>query len=82
MRLGALVIAAAKRGIKALAPDLKTVKDLARYAHLFKDPEDPSKGRLYGAIPGWSIDKILYLKYEAYGLIKITSTSVPAVSRR
>lgn len=52
----------AKRGIKALAPDLKTVKDLARYAHLFKDPEDPSKGRLYGAIPGWSIDKILYLK--------------------
>mgnify|MGYP000576849343 CR=1 FL=1 len=54
----------AKRGIKALAPDLKTVKDLARYAHLFKDPEDPSKGRLYGAIPGWSIDKILYLKYE------------------
>lgn len=30
----------AKRGIKPLAPDLKTVKDLARYAHLFKDPED------------------------------------------
>ena len=74
----------AKRGIKALAPDLKTVKDLARYAHLFKDPEDPSKGRLYGAIPGWSIDKILYLKYEAYGLNKnyvyFRSGSEPALN--
>lgn len=74
----------AKRGIKPLAPDLKTVKDLARYAHLFKDPEDPSKGRLYGAIPGWSIDKILYLKYEAYGLNKnyvyFRSGSEPALN--
>lgn len=74
----------AKRGIKALAPDLKTVKDLARYAHLFKDPEDPTKGRLYGAIPGWSIDKILYLKYEAYGLNKnyvyFRSGSEPALN--
>lgn len=74
----------AKRGIKALAPDLKTVKDLARYAHLFKDPEDPSKGRLYGAIPVWSIDKILYLKYEAYGLNKnyvyFRSGSEPALN--
>lgn len=59
-----------KRNIKPLAPDLKTVKDLARYSHLFKDPEDSSKGRLYGSIPGWSIDEIMYRKYEAYGLNK------------
>lgn len=58
------------RSIKALAPDLKTVKDLARYAHLFTDPENPTKGRLYGAVPGWAVDETLYRKYEAYGLNK------------
>lgn len=60
----------AKRGIKPMAPDLKTVKDLARYAHLFRDPEYPDKGRIYGAIPGWEADKVFYKKYEAYGLDK------------
>lgn len=60
----------ASRNIKALAPDLKTVKDLARYSHIFHNPEDPSRGRLYGAIPGWNIDDILYRKYQAYGLDK------------
>ena len=57
-----------ERGIAPMAPDLKTVKDLKNYPHLFKDPEDPGKGRLYGSIPGWMIDGILYKKYEAYGL--------------
>jgi ABC-type proline/glycine betaine transport system substrate-binding protein len=59
-----------KRGIAPMAPDLKTVKDLARYAALFKDEENPERGRIYGAIPGWSIDEILYKKYKAYGLDK------------
>ena len=58
----------AERGISPMAPDLKSVKDLSRYAALFKDEEEPSKGRLYGAIPGWNIDAILYKKYKAYGL--------------
>lgn len=58
----------AERGIAPMAPDLKSVKDLSRYAALFKDEEDPAKGRLYGAIPGWNIDAILYKKYEVYGL--------------
>lgn len=57
-----------KKGLQPLAPDLKTVKDLKRYAHIFKDTENPSKGRIYGAIPGWCIDQILYRKYQAYGL--------------
>lgn len=59
-----------QRGIEPMAPDLKTVKDLARYSHLFKDSENPTKGRIYGAIPGWSADGIFYKKYEAYGLDK------------
>lgn len=63
-----LVEGDAKRDIKPLAPDLKTVKDLSRYAHLFQDPENPSKGRIYGAIPGWEADAVFYKKYTAYGL--------------
>ena len=40
------------RGIAPMAPDLKTVADLKNYANLFQDPEDPGKGRIYGAISG------------------------------
>lgn len=53
-----------------MAPDLKSVKDLPKYKELFKDSENPEKGRIYGAIPGWEIDNIMYKKYEAYGLDK------------
>ncbi len=60
----------AKRGIKALAPNLKTVRDLAGYSEVFRDDEDKKKGRIYGSIPGWMADEILYKKYELYGLNK------------
>ena len=56
--------------IENMAPDLKSVKDLPKYKKLFKDSENPEKGRIYGAIPGWEIDNIMYKKYEAYGLDK------------
>lgn len=56
------------RGIAPMAPDLKTVKDLLNYPELFKDAEEPAKGRIYGAIPGWEIDDIMRNKHEAYGL--------------
>ncbi|BBB90756.1 MAG TPA: ABC transporter substrate-binding protein [Methylomusa anaerophila] len=59
-----------KRNIKAVAPDLKTVEDLKKYKDIFADPESPGKGRIYGAIPGWEVDKILYNKYMSYGLDK------------
>ncbi|NLY84253.1 MAG: ABC transporter substrate-binding protein [Acholeplasmataceae bacterium] len=58
----------AKRGIKAVAPDLKTVADLKRYSHIFVDEENPSKGRIYGAIPGWAIDEVLFKKFNYYKL--------------
>ena len=60
----------AKRGIKAVAPDLKTVEDLKKYSHVFVDEEETSKGRIYGAIPGWGIDEVLFDKYKYYGLDK------------
>jgi len=59
-----------KRGIEATAPDLKSVKDLPKYWELFKDPEEPSKGRILGAIPGWVADEIMRSKVEKYGLDK------------
>ena len=42
-----------ERGIAPLAPDLISLFDLPRYKHLFPDPEDPSKGIIYNAVPGW-----------------------------
>ncbi|MEA4847421.1 MAG: glycine betaine ABC transporter substrate-binding protein [Clostridiaceae bacterium] len=58
----------AARGIEAVAPELKTVEDLKKYADLFPDDEDKSKGRIYGSIPGWMADEVLYKKYQYYGL--------------
>ena len=56
------------RYVAAAHPDLKTVKDLARYPDLFPDPEDGSKGILYGGIPGWEATAVLQKKVHAYGL--------------
>jgi glycine betaine/proline transport system substrate-binding protein len=59
-----------KRGIKPTAPDLKSVNDLPKYWKLFKDPEDPSKGRFYNSVPGWECTKINTKKLKAYGVDK------------
>jgi glycine betaine/proline transport system permease protein/glycine betaine/proline transport system substrate-binding protein len=58
----------AERGIEAMAPDLKSVEDLANYSDVFVDPDDPSMGRIYGAISGWAIDEIMKNKVAYYGL--------------
>lgn len=55
-------------GKNAPAPDLKKVVDLKKYALLFKDPEDPTKGRFYNCTLGWSCAKINSKKLQAYGL--------------
>lgn len=58
-----------ERDIEPMAPDLKTVEDLAKYAAVFTDPEDPSKGRIVGSPPVWGeVDKILRAKMKAYDL--------------
>jgi glycine betaine/proline transport system permease protein/glycine betaine/proline transport system substrate-binding protein len=59
-----------KRGIKPMAPDLKTVKDLLKYSKLFPDKEDKKKGIVHGTLPGWRSDEILYKKHKLYGLDK------------
>jgi glycine betaine/proline transport system permease protein/glycine betaine/proline transport system substrate-binding protein len=57
-----------QRGIEPFAPDLRTVEDLKKYTDVFPDDEEPERGRVYGSIPGWMADEILYKKYEYYGL--------------
>ena len=57
-----------ERSIEPMAPGLKTVKDLVDYWQVFEDEENPSKGRIYGAIPGWKVDEIMRTKVETYGL--------------
>ncbi len=54
----------AARGIEPMAPNLRTVQDLADYADVFVDDDDSSMGRLYGAIPGWAADDIMRKKFE------------------
>jgi len=58
----------AERGIEPMAPDLKSVFDLPEYWELFKDPEDPTKGRFINSIPGWLCTAINSQKLKTYGL--------------
>ena len=66
-----------KRGIKAIAPDLKTVADMAKYWKAFKDPEDPTKGRFYNSIPGWKVTGLNSKKLKGYGLDKYYTDFMP-----
>ena len=60
----------ATRGIKPIAPDLKTVKDLKKYYKIFQDDEHKNKGRLHSSPPGFRSEEILYKKFKLYGLDK------------
>lgn len=58
-----------ERGIEPVAPDLSSVEDLDRYADVFSDPEDQSKGRLVSCLPQWECAEINQVKMAAYGLL-------------
>lgn len=45
------------RGIEAMAPDLKSWRDLPEYKSLFTDPEEPEKGRFLNCPSGWVCEK-------------------------
>lgn len=55
-------------GKDAVAPDLKSVSDLPKYKALFRDPEEPGKGRFYNGIAGWGAEVINSKKLKAYDL--------------
>ncbi len=67
----------AERGIEPMAPDLKSVEDLPQYADVFRDPEDPGKGRIYHGVGGWEATEITQAKVEAYGLAETFNGFLP-----
>ena len=42
------------RFVQEQYPEIKHAEDLKAYSHLFKDPEDPSKGRYFTGLTGWN----------------------------
>nr|BFE92169.1 hypothetical protein GCM10020185_27050 [Pseudomonas brassicacearum subsp. brassicacearum] len=73
----------AKRKLEAKAPGLKNIADLGQYAAVFKDPEEPSKGRFYNCPAGWTceLDNSEMLKKLWPGK-KPTPTSVQVPAQR
>jgi len=49
-------------------PEGISVDDMPQYWELFKDPEDPTKGRFINSIPGWLCTEINSKKLKTYGL--------------
>lgn len=66
-----------EKGIDAIAPDLKTVEDLAKYPELFKDPEDSKMGLIIGAPSSWAVSEHLAAKIETYGLDEMYNYLAP-----
>jgi glycine betaine/proline transport system substrate-binding protein len=58
----------AKRNKPARAPDLKTVADLSKYPEVFRDAEEPSKGRFYNCPAGWICEQENTEMLKEYGL--------------
>jgi glycine betaine/proline transport system substrate-binding protein len=58
----------ARRGIKAAAPGLRSVADLARYKEVFMDDEEPDKGRFLNCPTGWTCQGVNTQKLKAYGM--------------
>lgn len=56
------------RNIKPIAPQLQSVEDLPKHKDIFKDDEDPSKGRFLNCPTGWDCEKNNNQKLKAYKL--------------
>ena len=49
-------------------PDLKKAADLPKFKEVFKDPEDPNKGRFFGCPAGWSCEVVSLNLFKALDL--------------
>jgi len=58
-------------------PEGISVSDLPDYWELFKDPEDPTKGRYYGCPPGWMCHETDVMQFEVWGLNEYYSLFIP-----
>ena len=63
----------------AEAHGLKSVEDMKKPGvwELFKDPENPSKGRMTSCISGWTCYTINYVKLKEYGLDELYTNFDP-----
>ena len=52
----------------AAHPEIRTVRQVTENPHLFRDPEEPSKGRFYNCPSGWACKIINTNLVRAYGL--------------
>lgn len=61
------------KGEGAPAPDLRDVSELAdpRLVALFRDPEQPEKGRFLNCPSGWTCEGVNSAKLHAYGLDRL-----------
>ncbi|MGE5372536.1 MAG: ABC transporter substrate-binding protein [Solirubrobacterales bacterium] len=58
----------AARGIRPMAPGLRSVTDLPKYASVFQDPANPGKGIFSGGVTSWTVEPVIEKKFAAYGL--------------
>src|SRR5690606_22803844 len=58
----------AERDLAPLAPDLLSWRDLPRYKELFRDPEQPEKGRFLNCPTGWVCEATNSRLLNLYGL--------------
>ena len=58
----------ANRNINAITPELRSVEDLKKYADVFSDPEDPTKGRFFNCPTGWVCEQFNTELLAVYGL--------------
>lgn len=64
-------------GDNPIAPELKSVEDLKKYPELFPDPEDNSKGIIYGGAAGWGQLELSQELFDSSGLADYYNLMVP-----
>ncbi|MFW5693797.1 MAG: ABC transporter substrate-binding protein [Alkalispirochaeta sp.] len=67
----------ADRGIDAVAPDLSSVSDLPDHWELFRDPENPDRGRIIVGPPGWKATELSQEIMEENGLYETYTDVLP-----
>ena len=65
------------RSIDASAPDLTSIDKLPEYWELFRDPENPNKGRIYVGPPGWAATTMGTELMEETGLDQYYTAFLP-----
>lgn len=65
------------RDIEPMSPDLRSIDDLPKYWELFRDPENPEKGRIMIGPPGWSVTQTNQEIMEKTGLLEYYTAFLP-----